>query len=333
MLPGIKDAKDAAQDFGYNLGLSKSRPKMGRYNFAEKAEYWALIWGGLVMGVTGFMLWNPIATSAILPGQFIPAAKAAHGGEAILAVLAIIVWHFYGVHIKTWNWSMIRGTISRHEMEEEHAIELEQIEAGKVKTAAHDPAVKKRQTIYLPIAAVLTLVLLAGVYYFVTLEVSALDTLPPATSNQQIYNPRTPTPTQPRPVPTATQAAAPVESSETGNQEGGQEGGSEAAPAAPAAPAATSAPAAAAAGETWNSGIGALFETKCKACHGTSGGLSLATYADAMKGGTSGAVIKPGDPQGSSLVSVQAAGNHMGQFSDAELNRVVEWIKAGAPEK
>ena len=100
MLPGIKDLQDAFQTLAFNLGLAKERPKMGRYNFIEKAEYWALVWGLVIMALTGFMLWNPIATTRWLPGEVVPAAKAAHGAEAVLAVLAIMLWHFYHVHIR-----------------------------------------------------------------------------------------------------------------------------------------------------------------------------------------------------------------------------------------
>ncbi|HEY6074600.1 MAG TPA: cytochrome b/b6 domain-containing protein, partial [Anaerolineales bacterium] len=100
MLPGLQDLKDAIGAFLYNLGMRKTRPQMGRYTFEEKAEYWAFVWGAVVMGFTGFLMWNPISASKILPGEIIPAAKAAHGGEALLAVLAIIVWHMYGVHLK-----------------------------------------------------------------------------------------------------------------------------------------------------------------------------------------------------------------------------------------
>ncbi|MHC1781490.1 MAG: c-type cytochrome domain-containing protein [Anaerolineaceae bacterium] len=311
MLPGIQDARDGIQAFGYNLGLAKSRPKMGRYGFEEKMEYWALIWGTVVMGITGFMLWNPIATAEILPGQFIPAAKAAHGGEAILAVLAIIVWHFYGVHIKTWNWSMIKGTISRHEMEEDHALELEEIENGESKSVkTSKTSLKKRKTIFFPIAAILSIALLAGLFWFVNLEVSALETLPPASQEQEVFSPRTLTPGEPEASLIATEAVPDTE-----------------------AVAETPAQAAASGVDTWDSGIGEVFDKKCASCHGSAGDLSLENYADTMKGGPDGTVILPGDPEGSQVVTVQTAGDHMGQFSTRELERVVEWIRSGAPEK
>ncbi|RME69459.1 MAG: cytochrome C, partial [Chloroflexi bacterium] len=103
IMPGWQDVKDAWQAFMYNWGFADEPPKMGRYTFAEKAEYWALIWGTVIMIITGLMLWNPIATAVLLPGQLIPAAKAAHGGEALLAVLSILTWHVYHVHIKHFN--------------------------------------------------------------------------------------------------------------------------------------------------------------------------------------------------------------------------------------
>ena len=95
-----------------------------------------MVWGTFIMIITGFMMWNPIATTNYLPGQFIPAAKVAHGGEAVLAALAIILWHFYHVHLRHFNKSMFIGKMTRHEMEEEHPAELALIEAGKDLQAA-----------------------------------------------------------------------------------------------------------------------------------------------------------------------------------------------------
>ena len=116
MLPRFQDLRDALQTLRYNLGRAAARPRMGRYTFEEKLEYWALIWGTVVMIATGFLLWNPIATARLFPGQAIPAALAAHGGEALLAVLAVIVWHGYGVHVRHFNRSMFTGSMTAAEM-------------------------------------------------------------------------------------------------------------------------------------------------------------------------------------------------------------------------
>src|SRR5690606_27275923 len=111
-----EDLRNALHTFQYNLGWRKERPKQGRYTFEEKFEYFAIIWGTIVMIVTGFILWNPIAATSVLPGEFVPAAKAVHSGEALLAVLAIIVWHMYHVHIRKFNKSMFTGYLDAEDM-------------------------------------------------------------------------------------------------------------------------------------------------------------------------------------------------------------------------
>jgi len=178
MLPRFQDALDALQAVRYNLGLARSRPRMDRYTWEEKVEYWSLIWGTIVMIATGFMLWNPIATTRFLPGEFIPAAQVVHGGEALLAILAVLVWHFYSVHLRHFNRSMFTGEITEHEMIEEHPLELERLKAGPHGTA--DPAgVARRHRMFVPFACAVTALVVAGLYWFVTFEQTAITTLPP----------------------------------------------------------------------------------------------------------------------------------------------------------
>lgn len=174
----MQDAKDGIQALGHNVGVFRAPPRMGRYAFGEKVEYWAVIWGTLIMVITGFVLWNPIAAATFMPGQVIPAAKAAHGGEALLAMLSIITWHVYNVHVKQFNKSMFTGYISRHEMVEEHPAELEQIERGRAQRVLNPEGVRRRRRIFLPVAAVVTLIMLTGLYLFVTYEQTAITTLP-----------------------------------------------------------------------------------------------------------------------------------------------------------
>ena len=74
MAPTTKDVGDAIGTLLFNVGLRKQKPQGGRYTFEEKVEYWAFVWGTLVMVITGFMMWNPISTVKLLPGEVIPAA-------------------------------------------------------------------------------------------------------------------------------------------------------------------------------------------------------------------------------------------------------------------
>ena len=179
MMLSLQDMKDGMQALLYNLGFAKAYPKMGRYTFEEKFEYWAFVWGYTIMGITGFIMWNPITATMYLPGEFVPAAKAAHGGEAVLAVLAIIVWHMYGVNIKHVNRSMFTGKVTEEEMVHEHPRELDDIQAGTANRVPDAATLRKRQRIFYPIAAILTVVMLAGVYGYINTEETALKTIPP----------------------------------------------------------------------------------------------------------------------------------------------------------
>ncbi|HUM27713.1 MAG TPA: cytochrome b/b6 domain-containing protein [Anaerolineales bacterium] len=179
MLPTLQDAKDGLQALFYNIGFAKTYPQMGRYTFEEKMEYWAFVWGAAVMGITGFIMWNPITATSFLPGEFVPAAKAAHGGEAVLAVLAIIIWHMYGVHIKRFNKAMFTGDQTEAEMLHEHPLELADIKAGITDRRPDAATIRKRQMIYYPIAAILTIAMLGGIYGFINAEETALTTIPP----------------------------------------------------------------------------------------------------------------------------------------------------------
>ena len=60
-------------------------------------EYWAVVWGTIIMGVTGLMIWFKIDVTHSLPRWFVDVAVTIHYYEAILACLAIVVWHFYHV--------------------------------------------------------------------------------------------------------------------------------------------------------------------------------------------------------------------------------------------
>ena len=178
MLPSWKDVTDAGHLLAYNLGRAPEGPAMPRYTFAEKMEYWAVVWGTVVMIITGFMLWNPIATTRFFPGQFIPVSKAAHGGEALLAVLAIVTWHLYHVHIKHFNRSIFTGYMEREVMEEEHALELAQIEAGEIAPPPPPDLVRQRRRVFVPLVAIASVVLLLGLAWFVTFEQTAITTVP-----------------------------------------------------------------------------------------------------------------------------------------------------------
>lgn len=131
MVPRFQDVKDFFRQVRFNLGVDREPPRMRRYTFAEKVEYLALVWGTGLMVLTGLILLFPVRWGTLLPGEVILAAKAAHGGEGLLAVLSILTWHVYFVHVRHWNKSMFNGYLDEEEYAEEHPVELEAIRRGE----------------------------------------------------------------------------------------------------------------------------------------------------------------------------------------------------------
>jgi formate dehydrogenase gamma subunit len=97
LFPVKKDFGDVGCQIRYLLGWNAEKPKIGRFGYAEKMEYWAVIWGTIIMGVTGLMIWFKMDVTRFLPRWAVDVALTIHYYEAILACLAIIVWHFYHV--------------------------------------------------------------------------------------------------------------------------------------------------------------------------------------------------------------------------------------------
>lgn len=153
MLPRLKDLRDFLQQVRFNLGLAQEPPRQDRYTFAEKLEYLALIWGTVIMVFTGLILLYPVRWSSVISGEWIIAAKVAHGGEAILAVLSILTWHSYFVHLRHFNRSMFTGYLEEEVFAEEHPIELERIRRGEVPSLA--PVAVGRFLVFVVLAGLL----------------------------------------------------------------------------------------------------------------------------------------------------------------------------------
>lgn len=137
MFPRVKDVKDVLQNFAYYLGASRNKPKLARFGYAEKAEYWAVIWGTIIMGLTGLMIWFKISIFGFLPRWWIDIALAVHFYEAVLATWAIVVWHFYQVifdpDVYPMNWAVIDGRVSEEHYKEEHELDYTRMKESEQK--------------------------------------------------------------------------------------------------------------------------------------------------------------------------------------------------------
>lgn len=124
-----QDMKDVFANLTFVVGLRKRPPHFDRYGYAEKAEYWGLMWGSIVMIVTGFAMWYAEAFMQYAPKIVLDVAALVHYYEAWLALGTIIIWHFYHVmfepSVYPMNWSWVTGHVSEGELHHHHAIEWE----------------------------------------------------------------------------------------------------------------------------------------------------------------------------------------------------------------
>ena len=97
MLPNVNDPREALSNFAYNLGLGDRQPYRSPHSYIEKAEYWAVVWGAIVMIATGALLWANNLAMKFLPKVWLDVSTSIHFYEAVLATLAIVVWHFYSI--------------------------------------------------------------------------------------------------------------------------------------------------------------------------------------------------------------------------------------------
>jgi cytochrome b subunit of formate dehydrogenase len=97
LIPRRWDAGQAVGMLLYNLGLRQKKPAVSPHSYVEKVEYWAVVWGTALMALTGIALWSTNFMLAYFPKVWLDFAGTVHFYEAVLATLAIVVWHFYTV--------------------------------------------------------------------------------------------------------------------------------------------------------------------------------------------------------------------------------------------
>ena len=99
LLPKPNDVPLFIQNIKYHLYANKhkhiERPKFHKFGYIEKAEYWALMWGTVIMALTGFVLWFPTLATRYFPAWIIKVSETIHFYEAILASLAILFYHMF----------------------------------------------------------------------------------------------------------------------------------------------------------------------------------------------------------------------------------------------
>ena len=135
IVPTLRDFRDVVSILRYTFGFADKPPQFDRFDYRQKFEYWGLIFGSMVIIITGFMLAFPLAVTKVLPGQVVATAVAFHGYEATLAVLTIVIWHLYDVIFRPGifpaDTSIFTGKVSRKRMLEEHPLEYAELVGAK----------------------------------------------------------------------------------------------------------------------------------------------------------------------------------------------------------
>ncbi len=143
MAPGVHDARQFFENMAFHLGRRKKRPAFRTFDYTQKAEYWALVWGTLVMALTGFVLWYPTIATGWLPAWTVRVAEVIHFYEAILAVSAIVIWHFFFViflpSVYPMSTTWIDGRMPADEWREFHAAEHAELGDGVIEPPVSDP--------------------------------------------------------------------------------------------------------------------------------------------------------------------------------------------------
>ena len=123
MLPTMDDPREAMSGFAYNLGLGDRQPYRSPHSYIEKAEYWAVVWGAIVMIASGALLWANNLAMKFLPKLWLDVATSVHFYEAVLATMAIVVWHFYSIifdpDVYPLNTAFLTGRVKKPEPAEQ----------------------------------------------------------------------------------------------------------------------------------------------------------------------------------------------------------------------
>lgn len=132
MVANWKDVKDLFGHVRWFLGMGP-KPQFGRYAYWEKFDYWAVFWGMIVIGFSGYAMWFAPFFAHFLPGWALNAVLVIHSEEGLLAILFIFSIHFVNTHLRPDSFPMDMVVFTGVESEEEFKKKRPQEYEGLVK--------------------------------------------------------------------------------------------------------------------------------------------------------------------------------------------------------
>ena len=131
MVPNVQDVKDFFRQWKWYF-TGRDRPRFGRYGYLEKLDFFGEVWGFIIIGGSGIVLWFPEFFGRWLPGWWFNVATVFHGFEALIAAGFIFIVHFFNVHLRPDKFPldavMFHGRATKAYMEEEHPALLDELE-------------------------------------------------------------------------------------------------------------------------------------------------------------------------------------------------------------
>ncbi len=132
MLVSLQDFRDVVRNIRFYLGQVRTPAACDRYDYKQKFTYWLVLTGGLLMVLSGLILWFPVTAARFLPGQGIALAASLHSQHALVLFVLVAVWHVYdsvfSPDVFPLNTSIFTGSMSRKRMRALHPRELERLE-------------------------------------------------------------------------------------------------------------------------------------------------------------------------------------------------------------
>ena len=140
MVANWKDVKDLFGHLRWFVGLGP-KPQFERYAYWEKFDYWAVFWGMIVIGFSGYAMWFAPFFARFLPGWALNAVLVIHSEEGLLAILFIFSIHFVNTHLRPDSFPMdmvvFTGVESEEEFKHKRPLEYERVAArGKAGSEA-----------------------------------------------------------------------------------------------------------------------------------------------------------------------------------------------------
>lgn len=130
MVPRPKDLFDLMAHFRWFFWLGP-KPKFDRFAYWEKFDYWAVFWGMVIIGVSGYVMWFAPLFARVLPGYLLNVVLITHGDEALLAVWFIFMIHFFNSHLRPGHFPMdpviFTGRLTGEDLREDHPLEYERL--------------------------------------------------------------------------------------------------------------------------------------------------------------------------------------------------------------